>query len=189
MNIALEMDNLPPMLRQYLDYKRQHPDCLLLFQVGDFYETFFEDAVTISRALNLTLTSRDKDSPAPVPMAGVPVAVVDTYLERLVSGGFSVALVSQAGLATGKGMVARRLERIVTPGIKLLGGTESRAADAAVAAVHVDRTPQLEGASDFALVFSEIQSGRVRAREGLSLKELCAEILRIGPAELLLPRA
>ncbi|NDC38430.1 MAG: hypothetical protein EBZ48_10305, partial [Proteobacteria bacterium] len=72
---AASTQKLPPMLAQYLEYKRQYPDALLFFQVGDFYELFFTDAVTVSRTLNLTLTSRDKNSPDPIPMCGVPMAV------------------------------------------------------------------------------------------------------------------
>ncbi|NLF25815.1 MAG: DNA mismatch repair protein MutS [Deltaproteobacteria bacterium] len=191
MNVALQIENHPPMLRQYLEFKQQHPECVLLFQVGDFYETFFEDAVTVSKVLNLTLTSRDKNSADPVPMAGVPMAVVDNYVERLVSAGFSVALVSQVGEVSGRGMVERKLERIITPGIKVLSHSEDASADEAVAALYVHHAQPSEAGSsiEFALAYSEIQSGRVYVRDALSLKELCFELTRVAPLELLLPRA
>ena len=71
------------MLRQYLEHKQDHPDCLFLIQVGDFYEAFFEDAVLIANTLNLTLTSRDKKAENPIPMAGVPIAAVESYLSLI----------------------------------------------------------------------------------------------------------
>lgn len=191
MNVAQQIENRPPMLRQYLEFKSRHEDCLLLFQVGDFYETFFEDAVTLARTLNLTLTSRDKHSADPVPMAGVPVAVVDNYIERLVNAGFSVALVSQIGEAGGRAMVERKLERIVTPGVKVLSGTDDSAAEAIVAAIflHHDHQTEIGTGVEFALAYSEVQSGRIFAREALSLKDLCSELMRISAVELLLPRS
>jgi DNA mismatch repair protein MutS len=183
---------LPPMLTQYLAYKAQYPDCILLFQVGDFYELFFQDAVTVSRTLNLTLTTRDKNSPDPVPMCGVPIGAVEGYIERLVNAGFSVALVRQVselapegGATKGsspKGMVQRELERIVTPGIRLLNNaTDTDASGAVVVAVYPDKE------SEFALAYSDVQTGIVHVREGVLLPRLCAEVSRLGPAEIVLP--
>lgn len=177
-----EGGKLPPMLAQYLAYKRSHPDCLLFFQVGDFYELFFDDAVTVARTLNLTLTTRDKNSPDPVPMCGVPIGVVDGYIDRLVSAGFSAAVVSQVGVPTGKGMVARELERIVTPGIRLLGhAVERDAVGAVVAAVYPDRE------SEFAIAYADVQTGVVQVREGISPGRLGAEVARLAPAEIVVP--
>lgn len=170
------------MLMQYLDYKDRYPDCLLFFQVGDFFELFFEDAKTVAKVINLTLTSRDKNSSNPVPMCGVPIGVADTYAERLVAGGFSVAMVRQAEAATGKGMVARKLDRIITPGIRVLGAADADASDAKVVAV------QLTGQSDVAIAFSDIQSGKVNVREGFNLESLYAEIARLSPTEVILPK-
>jgi DNA mismatch repair protein MutS len=177
-----QFDSLPPMLRQYCEYKVQHPECLLLFQVGDFYEVFFEDAVVIARSLNLTLTSRDKNSDEPIPMCGVPISVVDGYLDRLVDLGFSVALVSQTVPASQvtKGMVPRALERIVTPGVRLLGGAQSRASRDGVAAV------VFETETEGAIAFSDVQSGVVWIRDGVSSEEVAAELARMMPAEVVL---
>jgi len=172
---------LPPMLSQYLEYKRKYPDCLVLFQVGDFYEVFFEDAHVVSRTLNLTLTSRDRDKPNPIPMAGVPIAVIDGYLDRLVSAGHSVALVSQSDAKpTGRGMVERRLERIVTPGVRIGSPTDTR--DATVLAVY----PSASG--EAALAMTDVQSGQVWVSEAISRERLRSEIARIAPAEIILPR-
>lgn len=182
MNVAVETQKLPPMLTQYLEYKKQYPDCQLFFQVGDFYELFFEDAVTVSKVLNLTLTTRDKNDPDPVPMCGVPIAVVDNYLERLVQRGFSVAIVSQVGEPTGKGMVARKLERIVTPGVRVLGRAEDDGAVAIVATCYV------ESDEDVSLAFTDVQSGRISVREGLNQHHLMSEVQRVAPAEVIVPR-
>ncbi len=182
--VVASEDNLPPMLRQYLDYKAKHADALLLFQVGDFYETFFDDAVTISRALNLTLTSRDRNSPTPIPMAGVPIAVVDGYIERLVALGHSVAIVSQTEPpANGKGMFGRRLERIVTPGVRLLTGVDGGKGESLLAAVY------LEGENDGAIAYANVQSGRISIREHISLRSLQQDLSVIAPVEVVLSRA
>jgi len=171
------------MLAQYLDYKRQYPDALLFFQVGDFYELFFTDAVTVSRTLNLTLTSRDKNSPDPIPMCGVPMGVVDGYVDRLVAAGFSVAIVSQGPLPpSGKGMVPRKLERIVTPGITILGSAAPSGAETLVAAIGGDPDREV------ALAFTNVQSAVIRFRDGIRVEDLGVELGRLGITEVVLPQ-
>lgn len=172
-----------PMLEQYLEYKARHPDAMLLFQVGDFYEVFFEDAVAVARALNLTLTSRDKNSPQPTPMCGVPVAVVDSYVERLVDQGYSVALVSQlpASQQTGKGMFLRELERIVTPAVRITAPQDSTPSAHVLAAVWVAK-------GEAALCFSDVQSGRIAVREGIALNDLASQLSLVNASEVVLPR-
>lgn len=174
-----ETAKLPPMLLQYREYKERYPECLLLFQVGDFYEVFFDDAPTVARALNLTLTSRDKNSPSPIPMCGVPIAVIDSYLERLVNQGFSVALVSQDGVPTGKGMVPRVLDRIVTPGVRILGGVGAGGKESVVLSLYLE---SMELAS---MAFTDLQSGVVWAREGIPLMLLIGEVLKVQPTEVI----
>ncbi|HEV8321843.1 MAG TPA: DNA mismatch repair protein MutS [Myxococcota bacterium] len=114
-----------PMMRQYLEAKGAYPDCLVLFRVGDFYETFFDDAVAASRALDITLTAREKG----VPMAGVPHHAVQGYIARLLEGGFKVAVVDQVEEpAPGKKIFRREVTRVVTPGVALDDDTlEARA--------------------------------------------------------------
>lgn len=177
---------LPPMLQQYVEYKELYPDCLLLFQVGDFYELFFDDAVTVAKTLNLTLTSRDKNSPNPIPMCGVPIGVVENYIERLVKARYSVAIVSQktlppAASPSGKQTIVRYLERIITPGIKILGNHERDSDEAPVAAIY----PADE--SDVAIAFSDVQSGKILIRENISLSSLVHELGGIQPVEIILP--
>src|SRR5882724_20579 len=105
------------MMQQYLRLKAQHPDILMFYRMGDFYELFYDDAEKGSRLLDLTLTARGQSAGAPVRMAGVPVHSVEQYLAKLVKMGESVAICEQVGdVATAKGPVDRQVTRIVTPG-------------------------------------------------------------------------
>ena len=115
-------DAVTPLLAQYLAIKAQHQDCLLFFRLGDFYEMFFEDAVTTARALDLTLTHRGQMQGQDVPMCGVPFHAYENYLARLIKQGFHVAICEQtedpavAKKRGAKSIVAREVVRIVTPG-------------------------------------------------------------------------
>lgn len=172
------------MLRQYLEYKGKYPEALLFFQVGDFYEVFFEDAVTAAKILNLTLTSRDKSNPNPIPMCGVPLAVVDTYLGKLVSHGRSVAIVSQVSDASAKkGMVERKLERIVTPGVQVLGSESKPREEIYLTAVFVSNLGE-----EFSLAYSDVRTGKISILDGLSSEALYTQLRVIAPAEIILPR-
>jgi DNA mismatch repair protein MutS len=105
-----------PFMRQYLAAKAEHPDILLFFRMGDFYELFYDDARKAARLLDITLTQRGQSAGAPIPMAGVPYHSVEGYLARLVKLGESVALCEQIGdPATSKGPVKREVVRIVMP--------------------------------------------------------------------------
>ena len=106
-----------PMMQQYLRLKAQHPEILMFYRMGDFYELFYDDAEKGSRLLDLTLTTRGQSAGVPVKMAGVPVHSVEQYLAKLVKMGESVAICEQVGdVATAKGPVDREVTRIVTPG-------------------------------------------------------------------------
>src|ERR1019366_948876 len=105
-------------MRQYLAAKADHPDALVFFRLGDFYELFFEDATVAARALDLTLTSRNKNDKDPIPMAGVPYHAASSYIQRLLEQGFKVAICEQmADPSKVKGIVPREVVRVVTPGI------------------------------------------------------------------------
>jgi DNA mismatch repair protein MutS len=105
------------MMQQYLRIKAEHPDVLLFYRMGDFYELFYDDARRAAELLNITLTTRGQSAGALIPMAGVPFHSVDNYLARLVKLGLSVAICEQLGdPATSKGPVERQVVRIVTPG-------------------------------------------------------------------------
>src|SRR5579864_9710586 len=107
-----------PMMRQYMAAKVAHPDALVFFRMGDFYELFNEDAVVAARALDLTLTARNKGAPDEIPMAGVPHHAASGYVQRLLDQGFKVAICEQmADPSKAKGIVPREVVRVATPGI------------------------------------------------------------------------
>src|SRR5579883_2776362 len=107
-----------PVMRQYLAAKAAHPDALLFFRMGDFYELFFEDAAVAARALDLTLTARNKGAEDEIPMAGVPHHAASSYIQRLLEQGFKVAICEQmADPSKVKGIVPREVVRVVSPGI------------------------------------------------------------------------
>lgn len=120
-----EGTKMTPMLEQYVFWKEQYPDSLLFFRMGDFYEMFFEDAKIASSVLDITLTSRSKEAENTVPMAGVPYHSVDSYLSRLVSAGYRVAICDQMTVPDGRTLVQREVTRIVTPGTWLSDSTDS----------------------------------------------------------------
>ena len=114
------MAGLTPMMQQYMETKKQYPDCILFYRLGDFYEMFFEDALTASRELEITLTGKDCGLEERAPMCGVPHHAVDTYLNKLVSKGYKVAIGEQVeDPKLAKGIVKREVVRIVTPGTNL----------------------------------------------------------------------
>ncbi len=117
-------ENHTPMMRQYHKIKMEHPDLLLFFRLGDFYEMFFEDAVTGSRELEITLTSRNNDrSGNPIPMCGIPYHAAENYLTRLLKKGFKVAICEQVeDPRQAKGIVRREVTRILTPGTTIEKG-------------------------------------------------------------------
>src|SRR5215213_6391693 len=111
------MDNVTPMLRQYLEIKKRYPGTILFFRLGDFYEMFNEDAITGSRELGITLTARQKDSANPIPMCGVPYHAASNYIARLVRKGYRVAICEQTEVpAKGTKLVRREVVRVITPG-------------------------------------------------------------------------
>ncbi|MCJ7806303.1 MAG: DNA mismatch repair protein MutS, partial [Clostridia bacterium] len=111
------MNRNSPMMEQYKAIKEQHPDKLLMFQVGDFYELFYEDAGLAAREMEIALTSRDAGSENPIPLAGVPIHAAETYLNKLLSKGYKVVICDQVEeAAQAKGLVRRAITRILTPG-------------------------------------------------------------------------
>ncbi|MSP92112.1 MAG: DNA mismatch repair protein MutS [Myxococcales bacterium] len=118
-----DLERLTPVMRQVIDAKHKHPDALVLFRLGDFYELFFEDAVEGSRLLDLTLTSRNRNDPRPIPMCGFPWHQMGAYVQKLVEAGRRAAVVEQLeDAATAKGLVARGVTHLITPGVVLDAG-------------------------------------------------------------------
>ncbi len=168
------------MMQQYLRIKAQHPDALLFYRMGDFYEMFYDDARRAAQLLDIALTSRGQSGGANVPMAGVPVHSVDAYLARLVRQGESVALCEQLGEAgQTRGPMERQVVRIVTPGTVTDEALLEQRRETLLAALWH------EGHS-YGLSWLELASGRFSALELGSAEAVEAELERLRPAELLL---
>jgi DNA mismatch repair protein MutS len=105
-----------PAIIQYLDIKKEHEDCILFFRMGDFYETFFEDAKTCSKVLDIVLTSKNKNSENSVPMAGIPYHSADKYITKLINHGYKVAIAEQTSEPIPGKIVEREVVNIITPG-------------------------------------------------------------------------
>ncbi len=166
---------LTPMLEQYLEIKGQHPGSVLLYRMGDFYETFFEDAEVLARIAGVTLTSRDKDSDHPVPLAGVPYHALDTYLGRLLEAGLTVAICEQVeDPAAAKGLVKREVVEILSPGTatapELIAGDSGHYCLAYLPASN--KTPGAADDAGWALL--DATTGEFRCgQEPVSLPALC----------------
>jgi len=169
-----------PVMQQYLRIKSQHPDVLLFYRMGDFYELFYDDARRAAALLGITLTARGQSAGQPIPMAGVPVHAVDGYLARLVRQGESVAICEQLTEAAGaRGPIERRVVRIVTPGTVTDAALLEEHSDTLLAAL------AREGAR-FGLAWLDLAAGRFTVLESAGSAPLAAELERLRPAELLL---
>ncbi len=167
-----------PVMAQYLRLKAEHPDSLLFFRMGDFYEVFYDDARKAYRLLDITLTSRGASAGEPVVMAGVPVHALEAYLAKLVKHGESVAIAEQVGdVATAKGPVERKVVRVVTPGTITDNELLAVGQDALLLSITRDRV-------SFGLAWLGLASGRLGLTE-CSERELPAWLARLDAAELL----
>jgi DNA mismatch repair protein MutS len=169
-----------PMFRQFHALKEQQPDAVLFFRMGDFYETFFDDAVVAARVLDLTLTSRDKNAAEPVPMAGVPHHAVAAYVQRMTDAGYKVAIAEQMeDPATAPGLVRRAITRVVTPGVTFDPGALQARAACWLAAVAQG------GKRGLGLALLDVSTGDLRACT-LTAAETVTELSRFEPREVLL---
>lgn len=168
-----------PVMQQYLRIKAEHPQHLLFYRMGDFYELFFDDARRAAKLLDITLTARGKSAGQAIPMAGVPYHAAEQYLARLVRAGESVALCEQIGdPATSKGPVERQVVRIITPGTLTDEALLEARRDNLVAAV-------CRSARGHGLAWLDLSAGRFLLAEPVSSADLQAELARLKPAELL----
>ena len=168
-----------PVMQQYLRIKAQHPETLLFYRMGDFYELFYDDARRAANLLDIALTTRGQSAGEPIPMAGVPVHSVDGYLARLVRRGESVAICEQIGdPARSKGPVDRQVVRVITPGTV----TEEALLDSSRATL---LAALLRDGERFGLAWLELSSGRFTVMESRGPATLAAELERLRPAELL----
>jgi len=174
------LENHTPLMRQYLSAKAEHPDVLLLFRMGDFYELFYDDARKAARLLDITLTQRGASAGAPIPMAGVPYHAIENYLAKLVRLGESVAICEQIGdPALAKGIVERKVVRIVTPGTVTDAALLEERRDNLLLAI-------ASGASGaYGLAWADLSSGRFLLSEVPDAEALAAELARLQPAETL----
>jgi DNA mismatch repair protein MutS len=173
------------MMQQYLRIKAEHPDSLLFYRMGDFYELFFDDARRAAKLIDITLTSRGQSAGEPIPMAGVPYHAVETYLSRLVRKGESVAICEQIGdPAKSKGPVDRQVVRVVTPGTVTDDALLEQRRETLLAAV--SRRADKDGAV-FGLAWLDLAAGRFSVLEADGDAALEAELERLKPAELLVP--
>ncbi len=176
------MNNLTPMMQQYLEIKAKYPEALLLYRMGDFYELFMDDAVTASRVLEIALTSRDRQAENPVPMCGVPYHAADVYIAKLISAGFKVAVCDQVeDPKKAKGLVRREVTKVITPGLILDNQNLASNQPNYLAAVASAR------GRPYALACLDVSTAEFRATELDSEELLVDELLRIAPREIILP--
>jgi len=169
-----------PMMQQYLRIKKEYPDMLLFYRMGDFYELFFDDAKRAAALLDITLTSRGKSGGNAIPMAGVPYHAAENYLARLVKKGESIAVCEQVGdPATSKGPVERKVMRVVTPGTLTDEALLPDGRDNLVAAVYSDT-------ESIGIAWLDLSAGRFRMTEVANAQELSDELERLRPAELII---
>jgi DNA mismatch repair protein MutS len=167
-----------PMMQQYLRFKDEYPDRLLFYRMGDFYELFYADAERAARLLDITLTARGQSAGAPIPMAGVPYHALDQHLARLIARGESAVIVDQIGdPATSKGLVERKVTRVVTPGTLTDAGLLDAKRDAPLVALVV--ADERAG-----IAWLNLASGRMTLTD-VARGEVAATLERVDPAELL----
>jgi len=175
----MPQNDVTPVRQQYLDIKRQYPDTIVFFRLGDFYETFDEDAEITARELDIVLTSRPVGGGVRVPLAGIPYHAVENYLARLIEKGYHVAICEQVGEQPSKGIFPREVVRVVTPGTVVEPGLLPGDANNYLTAIIQDE--EKAGIS-----YVDITTGEFAATE-LNPETLKAELMRLHPAEILHP--
>ncbi|MFF7708023.1 DNA mismatch repair protein MutS [Pseudomonas sp. NPDC007930] len=176
-----DLSSHTPMMQQYWKLKQQHPDQLMFYRMGDFYEIFYEDAKKAAKLLDITLTARGQSAGQSIPMCGIPYHSVETYLAKLVKLGESVVICEQIGdPATSKGPVERQVVRIITPGTISDEALLDERRDNLIAALLGDERL-------FGLAVLDITSGHFAVQEIKGWENLLAELERINPVELLIP--
>ncbi len=169
-----------PVIQQYLGFKARHPDKLLFFRMGDFYELFFDDAKKAARLLDITLTKRGQSAGTPIPMAGVPFHAAENYLSKLIKQGESVVICEQIGdPAKSKGPVERKITRILTPGTATDDALLEQTLDCLLSAIY-------KGKKGFGIASLDLSSGQFRAMQVPDMQHVKRELNRIKPAEILI---
>src|SRR5271157_3013521 len=172
-------EDVTPIRQQYLEIKREYPNTILFFRLGDFYETFDEDAETVSRELDIVLTSRPIGKGQRAPLAGIPYHALENYLARLIEKGYHVAICEQIGDEPIKGIFPRKVVRVVTPGTVTEPGLLPGDANNYLVSVILDEKTA-------AVAYADITTGEFAATE-MPSESLRAELARLHPAEILYP--
>ena len=173
-----------PMMQQFLRIKADYPETLLFYRMGDFYELFFDDAQKASDLLGITLTKRGSSDGKPIPMAGVPYHSADQYLAKLVKQGYAVAICEQIGdPQKSKGPVERQVQRVITPGTLTDENLMDDRKENLLVACYVDNNDQV------GIAWIEVASGRFEAMQLDKSQHLIDELIRLKPAEILLPES
>ncbi len=174
---------LTPVMRQVVDFKSSHPDCLIFFRLGDFYELFFEDALVAAPLLDMVLTSRNKRDPRPIPMCGFPYHAMASYVQRSIEAGQRVAVVEQLGdPKKSKGPVERGLTRVITPGVVLeTEALDGRRSNNLVALVG--------GKSGYGLAVADASTGDFHVATCAHAAGLGVLLVRLEPREVVAPAA
>ncbi len=181
-SFEVDVELAPPMMKQFLSVKSRHQDMILLYRLGDFYECFMEDAVSMSRELELTLTARDGGALGKVPMAGIPVKAVDNYLPKLLDAGYKIAVCEQLeDPSTVKGLVKRDVVRIITAGTLIEDNLLKSNVNNYLAALFEDKKAEKWG-----LAYVDISTGEFKVTQA-SYAQALAEIARIKPVEIIAP--
>lgn len=179
----MSIEKVTPVRRQYLDIKNQYPDSIIFFRLGDFYETFDEDAETVSRVLDIVLTSRTVGKGARVPMAGIPHHAAENYLSRLIEKGYHVAICDQIGDVPIDGLMPREVVRVITPGTILESSLLPGDGNNYLASIVFDEHRA-------GVAYVDITTGEFAATEIQEnhIEDLVrSELLRLNPAEVLIP--
>ncbi|HEX9595417.1 MAG TPA: DNA mismatch repair protein MutS, partial [Anaerolineales bacterium] len=166
-------ERISPVRQQYLEIKRQHPEAILFFRLGDFYETFDADAELVARELDIVLTSRNVAKGVRVPMAGVPHHAAESYLSKLIEKGLHVAICEQVGEEPVRGLMPRAVVRIMTPGTLVEPGLLPGDANNYLAAVVVE-------GSQAGLAYADVTTGEFAATELEGAAVLRAELARLA---------
>ena len=179
----VDIDLLTPSMQHYVATKRENPDCILLYRLGDFFETFFEDAVTMSKVLEITLTSRDAGKAiGKVPLAGIPIKSTDAYIEKLIQKNYKVAICDQLeDPKEAKGLVKRGVTRVITSGTILESDFLEKNSNNYICALFNDEKTDLYGFS-----YADISTGEYKVTQG-NLNLILAELARVKPAEIVAP--
>ena len=183
---------LSPAMKQYTELKKNYCNEFLFFQMGDFYEMFYEDAKSASQILGITLTSRNKDSDGPIPMCGVPCHSSDSYCIRLLHEGYKVAICDQVENASeSKGIVRREVVRVLTPGTSVIGDHLTESKDSQYLLSVVTFPSKDKKSSHSALSWLDVTTGDFYAIEidhDLFERRLVSELERLRPKEILLQK-